>query len=91
VPPLKIYGLGSLGVNTDTDAFALDDRELRKAQNAITDQITGEGLINRPGYGPVNSVAAPGAVLGGVGVPLPNLSTSGTRFFWIGRGPTSED
>ena len=89
MPRLKVYGLGSLGVNTDTDAFALDDRELRKSQNAITDQIGGEGLVNRPGYAPVNTAAAPGPVLGGVGVPLANLSTTGTHFFWIGRGPTS--
>jgi hypothetical protein len=89
MPPRKIYGLGSLGVNTDADEFALDDRELRQAQNAITDQISGEGLINRPGYGAVNAIAAPGTVLGGVGVPLPDLSISGTHFFWIGRGPIS--
>lgn len=89
MPPLKIYGLGVLGVNTDTDSFDLDDREVRQAQNAIIDQIGGEGLVNRPGYAPINAVAAPGAVLGGVGVPLANLSASGTHFFWIGRGPTS--
>jgi hypothetical protein len=89
MPPLKVYGLGSLGVNTDTDPFALDDRELRKAQNAITDQLGGDGLISRPGFGAANTVAANGAVLGGVGVPLANLSSSGTHFFLIGRGPTS--
>lgn len=89
MPPRKIYGLGSLGVNTDSDEFALDDRELRKAQNAITDQISGEGLINRPGYGAVNTVAAPGTILGGVGVPLADLSSGTAHFFWIGRGPTS--
>ena len=89
MPPRKIYGLGSLGVNTDTDEFALDDRELRKAQNAFTDQITGDGLISRPGYGPVNTVAAPGTVLGGIGVPLGDRSSAGTHYFWIGRGPTT--
>jgi len=89
MPPFKVYGLGTLGVNTDADPFDLDNRELRQAQNAITDQITGEGLINRPGYGAVNSVAAPGPVLGGVGVPLADLSAGGSHFFWVGRGPTS--
>lgn len=89
MPPIKVYGLGSLGVNTDTDAFALDDRELRKSQNAVIDQIGGDGLVSRAGYGPVTTVAAPGPVLGGVGVPLANLSTTGTHFLWIGRGPTS--
>jgi hypothetical protein len=89
MPPFKVYGLGSLGVNTDADAFDLNDRELRKSQNAITDQISGEGLISRPGFGPVTTVAAPGPVLGGVGVPLANQSIIGTHFFWIGRGPTT--
>lgn len=89
MPPIKVYGLGSLGVNTDTDAFALDDRELRKAQNAITDQTGGQGLVSRPGYGPVTTSAAPGPILGGIGVPLTNRSTSGTHLLWIGRGPTS--
>ena len=89
MPPIKVYGFGSLGVNTDTDPFALDDRELRQAQNAIFDRLRGHGLINRPGFGPVNAVAAAGPIIGGIGVPLANLSTTGTRFFWVGRGPTS--
>lgn len=89
MPPLKVYGFGSLGVNTDTDPYALDNRELRKSQNAITDQLGGDGLISRPGFGPINAVAASGQVLGGIGVPLANLSATGTRFFLIGRGPTT--
>jgi hypothetical protein len=88
MPPIKIYGLGSLGVNVDNDPFALDDRELRKASNAI-DNPLGGGLTNRPGFGPLTSSAAAGPVIGGIGVPLANQSTSGLRFFFIGRGPTS--
>jgi len=88
MPPLKVYGLGSLGVNVDSDPLALDDRELRRATNAIDDPLGG-GLTNRPGLAAVNAVAAAGAVMGGVGVPLANQSSSGTRIFLIGRGPTS--
>lgn len=88
MPPLKIYGLGSLGVNVDSDPLALDDRELRRASNAI-DNPLGGGLTNRPGFAALNNVAAAGAVMGGVGVPLANQSGTGTRLFFIGRGPTS--
>jgi len=88
MPPVKVYGIGSLGVNVDNDPFAVDDRELRQATNAIDDPLGG-GLSNRPGLAPFNHVAAADAVLGGVGVPIANLSGSGTRFFYVGRGPTS--
>jgi len=82
---LTVYGIGRLGVNVDTDPLMLDDHEVTKAANAINDPLGG-GLTNRPGLGAFTSAAA-GSVIGGVGVPIANLSTSGTRFFFIGRGP----
>ncbi len=82
---LKVYGIGRLGVNVDSDPFMLDDREVRKAQNAINEPLGG-GLSNRPGLEPFTSTVAAGRVIGGVGVPIANLSTSGIRFFFIGRG-----
>lgn len=82
---LKVYGIGRLGVNVDTDPLMLDDREVTKAQNAINDPLGG-GLTNRPGFEPFTTTEAAGSVIGGVGVPIANLSTSGIRFFFIGRG-----
>jgi hypothetical protein len=84
---MKVYGIGRLGVNTDTDPWSLADQECRQMQNA---QQTPVGVLgNRPGFKPVNALPADAAVIGGVGVPLGNLSSSGTRFLFIGRGPTT--
>ncbi len=82
---VKVYGIGRLGVNVDTDPLMLDDREVTKAQNAINDPLGG-GLTNRPGLSAFTTTPAAGRVIGGVGVPLANLSGSGIRFFFIGRG-----
>lgn len=82
---LRVYGIGRLGVNVDTDPLMLDDREVTKAQNAINDPLGG-GLSNRPGLEAFSETEAAGSVIGGVGVPIANLSGSGTRFFFIGRG-----
>jgi hypothetical protein len=83
---LKVYGIGRKGVNTDADPLSLDDQECTRMRNAV-DSVTGGGLISRHGFAPFNGIAAGAAVTGGVGVPLSNLSSSGTRFVFIGRGP----
>lgn len=83
---MKVYGIGRLGVNTDTDPLSLDDQECRKMQNAQQQPIG--VLAQRAGFRNFNAVAADDAVLGGVSVPLDNLSAGGVRFFFIGRGPT---
>ena len=89
---LKVYGIGSLGVNVDSDPWSIDDRECTKLQNAINYPLG--VLANRPGFAPVNLEAAPGAILGGVGVPALAGSSGGegggTRLMFIGRGPLSE-
>lgn len=87
MPTKKVYGIGRLGVNTDTDPWSVDDQECRKMQNAL--QSPTGVLANRPGFKHVNALPADAAVIGGVGVPLGNLSASGTRFLFIGRGPTT--
>lgn len=87
--PRAISGIGRLGVNTDADPFSIDDQECVKMQNAINNPLG--VLTNRPPFTSFNGLAAAGAVVGGVGVPLANLSRSGTRFFFIGRGPIPID
>jgi hypothetical protein len=88
----KVYGLGALGVNVDTDPWSVDDRECLKMQNA--QNYPAGVLSHRPGFANVNLSAAPGAILGGISVPALAGSSggdgSGTRIMYIGRGPLSE-
>lgn len=84
---LSIYNLGQNGVNVDKSSLHLDPSELRKAQNIIPDPLGVDGgLKNRPGLEHFNANAAAGSILGGIGVPLLNLTT-GSHYFYIGRGP----
>jgi hypothetical protein len=85
VPELKVYDLGKGGVDVQTAPTDLENSELTKAQNAFHDPLGG-GLRNRPGLTALNEATAAGEVIGGYGVPLANFFT-GTRFFFIGRGP----
>lgn len=85
---LKVYELGDKGVNVDGDPIAVEDTELMFAQNAIRDPLgAGSGLRKRPGLAAANSNIAGGAVLGGIGVPVINLSTGGLLTIYVGRGP----
>jgi hypothetical protein len=93
---LKVYGIGRLGVNTDSDPWSLDDHECTQLQNALNNPL---GVLSqRPGFSSVNLSAAPGAILGGVGVPLLGGDSSGggpgggggVRLMFIGRGPLTE-
>lgn len=81
----KVYGIGKLGVNVDTDPWSMDDQECRKMQNAQQNPVG--VLAHRPGFRNHNAEPAGAAVIGGIGVPLGNLTTGGTRFLFIGRGP----
>lgn len=85
MPTKKVYGIGQLGVNTDTDPWSIADQECRRMQNALHNPVG--VLANRPGFSHANDVPADAAITGGVGVPLGNRSPSGTRFLFIGRGP----
>lgn len=87
---LKLYQLGTMGVNVDEDPLALNDQEFRLAQNAIRDPLGSDtGLKKRPGLLIFNLSLTAGSVLGGVGVPLVDLSPNGAQDLFIGRGPTS--
>lgn len=87
---LKINDIGRLGVNVDSDPISLDDQELRLAQNAIRDPLGSDsGLRKRPGLLAFNTSTLTDSVIGGVGVPLTNLSSGGTIYLYIGRGPTA--
>lgn len=87
---LRVYNLGKLGVNVDKSPIHLQDGELTKAQNAIREPLGVEGgLKNRPGLRTFNANPANGTVLGGIGVPLADLTTGGKHFIYLGRGPGS--
>ena len=86
---LKIVDIGALGVNVDSDPIMLEDTELRKAQNAIRDPLGADsGLRKRPGLDVWNTSTAAGVVLGGIGVPLQDLTSQGLHIVFIGRGVT---
>jgi hypothetical protein len=94
---MKVYGIGKLGVNTDSDPWSIDDHECLQMQNALNNPLG--VLAQRPGFSSVNLTAAPGAILGGVGVPLLGGDPSGGdgdggggggRMMYIGRGPLTE-
>lgn len=86
---LKLSSPGSGGVNADADPLNLDDLELRLAQNAIVDPLSsGAGLGKRPGLVVWTTTPASGAILGGIGVPLQDLSLHGLHIFFLGRGIT---
>ena len=86
--PMPLFDLGKGGVDIDTNPMELDPTTLLSSQNAAYDQGAGRGLMNRPGFNSLNDVAAAGSVLGGIGVPFLNESTSGLHFLFLGRGPT---
>ena len=86
---LTVTNLGAMGVNVDLDPLALADNQFRKTQNLISDPLGVEqGIKNRPGLIHFNGSTAAGAITGGVSLPLTNFLT-GTKFFFIGRGPTT--
>lgn len=86
---LIVFNLGQKGVNVDKDPLVMDPAELRKAQNIIPEPLGAEiGVTNRPGLLEFNTEVANGRILGGASVPLQAIAT-GTRFMWLGRGPTS--
>lgn len=85
---LKISSPGSKGVDVDTDPLTMEDQELRLAQNAVRDVSFTAGLGKRPGLAVWTTTPASGAILGGIGVPLQNLSSTGLHIFFLGRGLT---
>ena len=93
---LSIYKVGWQGVNVDCDPLVLDDEEVRQAQNAIHDPLSVGGLRKRPGLAqfnlPSNFIiggAGSPVILGGIGIPLANLSTTSATYIYIGRNATT--
>lgn len=88
MPKLIVKDLGTRGVNVDKNPLEMDDSELLSCQNAISDPAAGESSIRkRPGLIAFNVVDTAGTVLGGSDLPLQDLSASGTRYLYLGRGP----
>lgn len=85
---LKIQSPGLKGVDVDTDPLTMEDQELRLAQNAVRDASFTAGIGKRPGLGTWTTIPASGVILGGIGVPLQDLSSNGLHIFFLGRGLT---
>jgi hypothetical protein len=91
---LKVYNIGAGGVNVDSDPIALEDQELRLAQNAIRDPLgTDSGLKKRPGLALFNTLSTGGPILGGI--PVAFSATGGgvsphiaITYLFIGRSTT---
>ncbi len=87
---LVVNTFGVKGVNVDKSPFELDEGELVSAQNATSIPSSGRSsLRKRPGLTAFTTSVMAGAVLGGIGVPLLDLSSGGTVRIYIGRGPTT--
>lgn len=84
---LKVENIGALGINVDVDPIALQDQELRLSQNAIRDPLGADsGLRKRPGLVVWTTSSAAGPIVGGIGVPLQDLTSHGLHIMFIGRG-----
>lgn len=89
---LKVFAIGTKGVNVDKDPLELGNDELVQGKNANSMVIDGKSSVGkRPGLGIFTTSATAGAVLGGIDVPLLNLSSnSGSNLtLYIGRYPTT--
>lgn len=86
----KLYRLGSMGINVDSDPISLQDQELRLAQNTIRDPLGNDsGVRKRPGLVVFSTSAGSAAVLGGIGVPINDQTSNGTHIILLGRGTTA--
>lgn len=86
---LTVTHMGAAGVNVDKGPLELGDNELAQAQNAVSDVADGQTSIRkRQGLIAFNTTTTAGTVLGGADLPVANLSTTGVRNLYLGRGPT---
>lgn len=87
---LIVASVGKAGVNVDKDPLELGDNELMQAKNVVSLVTEGKSSISkRPGLGAFTTTPTAGTVLGGIDVPLLDLSNNGAVHLFIGRGPTS--
>lgn len=88
MPKLIVVGFGLRGVNVDANPFELDDNELTQAQNVINSIDSGSSSIRkRAGLVSFTLEDTADTVLGGIDLPLQDLSANGTHYLYIGRGP----
>ncbi len=84
---ILVTRMGLKGVNVDRNPLELGDEELTRAANAITDPSSGRSsLRKRPGLIAFTTMATAGTVLGGMSIPLQDLSAQGTHYIYLGRG-----
>jgi hypothetical protein len=87
-PSLVVESYGTKGVNVDKNPFELDDSELVQSQNAISDPSSGKSTLRkRPGLAVFTLEETGGTVLGGINLPVQDLSPFGLHFIYLGRGP----
>jgi hypothetical protein len=84
---LRLYNLGTLGVNVDTDNLHVPAGSFRSAQNLrrASSDTAAESIINRSGLRNLNSVVMSGSVLGGVVLPAFEAG-SGESTMFLGFG-----
>lgn len=88
-PSLVVESYGAHGVNVDKNPFELDDNELVHSQNGISDNSAGKSTLRkRPGWAYFTLDLTAGTVLGGINLPVDDLSPFGTHYVYIGRGAT---
>lgn len=84
---IAVSGLGLKGVNVDRNPLELEDNELVRAANAISESSGGQSSVRkRPGWIAFTTDHTAGIVLGGVDLPFADRRT-GARYLYIGRGP----
>ena len=86
---LIVEEFGKFGVNVDKSPFDVGDNELLRGANAMSDISSGKSALRkRPGLLAFNTTDTVGVVLGGISLPLIDLSNSGLHVaIYIGRGP----
>lgn len=86
-PSLVVEQYGSYGVNVDKNPLELNDNELVQSQNGISDTSAGKSTLRkRPGLAVFTLELTGGTVLGGINLPVQDMSPFGTHYVYIGRG-----
>ncbi len=87
---LRVYNLGRVGVDVDSDDIHGQEGAFRRAQNLHRDPLgSADAVVNRPGLTAFTTVDTAGVVLGGIGVPLQDQLTGSLIFFILRGGPRS--
>lgn len=80
---LNIFNMAERGVNTTLDPVHLEDGDLTSAQNVQPNPAGAYGSVRkRDGNAKLNSAAMAGQVTGFIGLPLPDLTTRTTYYYY---------